>query len=182
MAVGPTGNRPRRFLPCQAMSGSGEDQGALPPTKPQTVLSGVQPDMRTLSSSGDRDNRDAFHKMLTREEWRAAMAPFQQQTRYHAANLAAHNWDVTLVGDRLLITCPWSGGHWIDYAGQHTEITDAEYDQFYPRVRKDLTTSDGRGRWYSAAQGYDSIKRQPKMVRAPCNPQPQSANRGRIAT
>lgn len=127
---------------------------------------GALPEMLALSSSGDRDDRDAFREMLTREEWAVAMAPFPQRTRYHAANLAAHNWDVTLVGERLLITCPWSGGQWIDHAGQFTEITDAEYNQFYPRIHKDLTTPEGRGKWNAGSTGYDNTKRQRTMVRA----------------
>jgi len=72
---------------------------------------------------------------VTQDEWDGALAPFPKKTRWMAANLAAHNYDVVVVGDRLLIAAA-SGGAWFDHNGQQTDLTAAERDALYPKVPK----------------------------------------------
>lgn len=96
------------------------------------------------------ERRDRLN-LVTADEWQKAMTGFADRARYDAANLAAHNWDVTLVGDRLLVTSAWSGGAWWNKAGEPTAITDAEFDSFYP------VSTDSYPR---ASRGHDGKKRQ----------------------
>lgn len=104
-----------------------------------------------LYTHGDRD-KTPVRELLTREAWITAMAPFPTQERYHAANLAAHNWDVTLVGERLLISSLWGGGHWVSRDGSMSPTSAAEYEALYPLVPKDLSTPEGKSAWFSARE------------------------------
>lgn len=71
--------------------------------------------------------------VVDRKEWEAIFAEYPAGIRYHAANLAAHNWDVVMVEGRIAVMCPWSGGDWIGKDGERVKLTDEELDAFYPR-------------------------------------------------
>ncbi|QGZ14227.1 hypothetical protein PP940_gp105 [Rhizobium phage RL2RES] len=79
---------------------------------------------------GDREPRIP---VVSREEWARIFSEYPDHLRYHVANLAAHNWDVVMIEGRILVSCAWSGGHWIDKDGTRTDLTDEELDAFYPR-------------------------------------------------
>lgn len=103
-----------------------------------------------LYRHGDRD-KTPVKELLTASSWMRAMEPFPLNVRYHAANLAAHNWDVVIVGDRLLVACAWSGGDWFSTTGERTAITEAEWDEFYPRV--ETVSAGGRIMKLTLTQG-----------------------------
>lgn len=72
-----------------------------------------------------------------RETWEREMAAFPQRVRSEAANLAAHSWDVTIIGERVLISCAWyrpehQGFYHRD--GNLTPLTAEEMDRLYPRT------------------------------------------------
>jgi hypothetical protein len=126
--------------------------------------------MERLYSQGEK-YKTPFQQLLTREAWVTAMVQFPPEVRHHAANLAAHDWDVTLVGDRLLITAAHAGGHWLTKNGERSEITVEEWDALYPRVSYDTSSEEALTTWYNATHAYDpddglgrSIKRQRKIV------------------
>lgn len=88
--------------------------------------------------------------VVSREEWVRIFAEYPDPLRYHAANLAAHNWDVVMIEGRVLIASPWGGAHWIDKDGSRTDLTGAEFDALYPpsndpkdRYRNEFTHHDG---------------------------------------
>ncbi|WP_420140184.1 hypothetical protein [Sphingomonas sp.] len=73
------------------------------------------------------------------ETWSAELARFPEKVRHEAANLAAHSWDVTLVDNRLLISCSWyEPKHifWHDLEGRKTPLTQEEFDALYPHVER----------------------------------------------
>jgi hypothetical protein len=77
-----------------------------------------------------KDNKDRknFKDPVTAKEWSELLRDFTVGARYTAANLACHNWDVTIIGDRLLMHSHWSKGKWYD-KGSDTPIpmTDEEW-------------------------------------------------------
>lgn len=115
--------------------------------------------VEALYRRGDRDKFKPFIQLLTKEAWTSAMAMFPENVRHHAANLAGHNWDVTLIGERLLISCAWSGGHWVTKDGARTQISDEEFDQLYPQIDYKVDQKA----WYNATYS-GSVKRQPDIV------------------
>lgn len=48
-----------------------------------------------------------FKSDVTKEQWSKLVAPFQDYVRYQAANLAAHGWDIVLLGDILFMGSSW---------------------------------------------------------------------------
>lgn len=78
-----------------------------------------------------QDNKRRM-ETVTKEQWTAAMDGFSPMARGRAANLAAHNWDVCLIGDRLLITSAWTGGFWVSQDGSEERIDAKLYDTLYP--------------------------------------------------
>lgn len=110
-----------------------------------------------LYRHGDRQ-KAPVRELLTASEWMKAMEPFPLSIRYHAANLAAHDWDVVLVGDRLLVACAWSGGHWFTSSGEREAISDAEWDRFYPPIL------DANSREYANGAYGDGKKRSYKLA------------------
>lgn len=88
--------------------------------------------------------------VVTAQEWRSIFAEYPDNLRYHAANLAAHNWDVAMIDGRIVIASPWGGAHWIDKDGSRTDLTGAEFDALYPiatdpnaQHQGEFTRSDG---------------------------------------
>lgn len=79
----------------------------------------------------DRKDRKNFADPVTALEWATLLKDFPQRARWEAANLAAHNWDVTLIGDRLLFHCFWSEGVWWTKDGVRTKMTKAEQSTLY---------------------------------------------------
>lgn len=109
--------------------------------------------------------------VVSAKEWREIFAEYPDQLRYHAANLAAHNWDVVMINGRIMIASGWGGGHWIDKDGTRTDLTQAEMDSFYPR------SSDPEDR-YRAGFAYDDIIRAPRQ-RKPNLPAALASSEGR---
>lgn len=101
--------------------------------------------------------------VVSRQEWAAIFSEYPDHLRYHAANLAAHNWDVVMIEGRILIASGWGGGHWIDKDGSRTELTSDEIDSFYPR------SSDPDDR-YRADFAYDDSIKSPRKrhITLPC--------------
>jgi hypothetical protein len=99
-----------------------------------------------------------YDRLTTSEAWQSAMSGFSDRVRYEAANLAAHNWDVTLIGERLLISCAWSGGRWYAKDGTSEPMSDADKDQFYPRCEEqpeDWTWNE----WQNRTTNQDGVRR-----------------------
>ena len=72
----------------------------------------------------------------TKKRWYQALKPFSLKAHYHAANLAAHNWDVLLIDDRILLFQTKYGGdagHWVNLDGSHEVVSSAEMDRLYQR-------------------------------------------------
>lgn len=72
-----------------------------------------------------------------KETWTTVLNEFPQRVRSEAANLAAHSWDVTLAGERLLVSCSWYKAQnifWYEKDGERTPVTEDELDQLYPVV------------------------------------------------
>lgn len=84
--------------------------------------------------------------------WIKEMAAFPLAVRSNAANLAAHSHDITLVGDRLLVSASWHnytkfpGTGWFTKDGNWTAITDDEWDALYPEVEFGGTNQSGKNR------------------------------------
>jgi hypothetical protein len=75
----------------------------------------------------DRKDRKSFNDPVTALEWSQALQDFTVRARHVAGNLAAHNWDVTVIGKRLLLHCHWGKGKWFDKGSdQPTPMTDDE--------------------------------------------------------
>lgn len=66
------------------------------------------------------------------QRWAEVFASYQPRARYHAANLAAHNWDVLLVGGRAFL-CSYYGsrGHWLAPDCSLEDATDVEMTRLY---------------------------------------------------
>lgn len=93
-------------------------------------MSRIIPLARSRHGNAKNQERDA-------ETWTRELAAFPDRVRYNAANLAAHSWDVTIVDDRVLISCCWydpgqQGYH--DLEGNQTDLTEEEMDILYPRA------------------------------------------------
>lgn len=69
--------------------------------------------------------------MVTRPEWEMLTAWFSSDARSRAANAAAHNADVLVVGTRLLLVSPYGGGYWVDRDGNKTELERKLFEQLY---------------------------------------------------
>ncbi len=86
-----------------------------------------------------KDNKDRknFADPVTAKEWSELLSGFPVRARHQAANLAAHNWDVAIVGDRLLISNRWGGGRWWDKdAAESVRITAQEDAALHPEKPK----------------------------------------------
>lgn len=83
----------------------------------------------------DRKDRKSFDDPVTAKEWSELLKDFTVRARHTAGNLAAHNWDVTIIGDRLLLHSHWSKGKWFD-KGSDTPIpmTDEEWAALHSGV------------------------------------------------
>lgn len=89
----------------------------------------------------------------TPQRWTEALSGFSPRARAHAANLAAHNWDVLRVGaGRVLLVSYYGGGHWLnpDLSTANTVLEPATADELdalydtsvHPKVRR-FCDSDG---------------------------------------
>lgn len=76
----------------------------------------------------DRKDRKNFSDPVTAKEWAELLQEFSSRARHNAANLAAHNWDVAIVGDRLLISSRWGGGRWWSKGAEEGVRLTAEED------------------------------------------------------
>jgi len=82
----------------------------------------------------DRKDRKNFADPVTASEWAELLKDFPQRARHQAADLAAHNWDVAIVGGRLLIHTRWGTGKWWDKdAATPIRMTEDEYLTLYGR-------------------------------------------------
>jgi hypothetical protein len=68
----------------------------------------------------------------TKERWAEIFASYSRNARYHASNLAAHNWDVLLIDGRVFL-CSYYGsrGHWLAPDATREDATDAEMAALY---------------------------------------------------
>lgn len=105
--------------------------------------------------------------VVDRKEWETIFAEYTSADRRHAANLAAHNWDVVMVEGRIAVMCPWSGGDWIGKDGERVELTAEELDAFYPRSmdpEKDRYRTGFTTRWVGPLGQQTMIVRQSRVV------------------
>lgn len=69
-----------------------------------------------------------------KKRWWEVFRSYNSDARYHAANLATHNWDVLLVDGRVfLFQTKYGGnnGHWISPDFTRTDATDGEQRKLY---------------------------------------------------
>lgn len=75
---------------------------------------------------------------VSKEEWEEIFKDYDSHSRYHVANLAAHNWDVAIVNGRCFMGAYSSdSSHWLDKDGTKTYLTPEELDKFYPPTPND---------------------------------------------
>jgi hypothetical protein len=70
----------------------------------------------------------------TKQRWWEIFRGFTRRAADHAANLAAHNWDVLLVDDRVFLFQTRYGGslgHWLNHDATREDATEAEQAQLY---------------------------------------------------
>jgi len=104
--------------------------------------------MRIILNQGYEDKIPPEHKVeVSQETWDKAMEGFSECEKYHAANLAAHNWGVHLDGDRLICSSPdysWkkdgdADGHVLNKnSGKRIAISSEEANALYPDKREYL--------------------------------------------
>ena len=118
------------------------------------------------NQNGYPARREKYQEFIDSDHWKRVMVEYPQQVRYHAANLAAHNWDVIDAGDRLLVTSPWSVGDWWYKDGSRVHLTDEEHDGFYPPFLKPdyRTASPEEMRRWGNATGTQTQRRDRKIV------------------
>lgn len=89
------------------------------------------------------------------DTWTRELSAFPPAVRSNAANLAAHSHDITLVGDRLLVSCAWYNSvkyqdtGWFDRDGSWTPISETEWDALYPEVTHGGSNQSGKNRSYT---------------------------------
>lgn len=94
------------------------------------------------------------------ETWTRELARFPEAVRHRAANLAAHSHDITLVGDRLLISCAWYNSvkwpdtGWYSLDGTWTPITADEWDAIHPEVDRGGSNQSGKQRSYTVNDDF----------------------------
>jgi hypothetical protein len=75
----------------------------------------------------------------SQKRWWGIFKPFSKPARYHAANLAAHNWDVLLVDGRVFMFQTKYGGergHWLNQDGTHEDATAKQHGQLYTPAKR----------------------------------------------
>jgi hypothetical protein len=75
----------------------------------------------------------------TRARWYEVFKPFCKQANYHAANLAAHDWDVLLVGGRVFLFQTRYGGdkgHWLSHDGSREDASAREQACLYTPAKR----------------------------------------------
>jgi len=86
-------------------------------------------------------SNEARTNLIERDEWEALVSSFSPRARGDAANMAAHNYDVAMVGDRILISTPYGAAVWVDKDGNRTEVPKDDYDRLYDII-EDQTHPD----------------------------------------
>jgi hypothetical protein len=70
----------------------------------------------------------------SKERWWEIFRSYSAKARSHAANLAAHNWDVLLIGGRVFLHQPKYGGpvgHWLSPDGTREDVTEGQMKALY---------------------------------------------------
>jgi hypothetical protein len=109
------------------------------------------------------DRKEDRLNLVTREEWESSVAPFPASSRYSAANLAAHNWDVAIVGEYLLVSSYFTVGYWHDKNGYRLLVSDKEQEMLYPRVERG-DTFDTRLAYDNAFRDYNKNCRRTRNI------------------
>jgi len=114
--------------------------------------------------------------VVSQKEWAQIFSEYPANLRYHAANLAAHNWDVAMINGRIVIASPWGGAHWIDKDGSREDLTEAEFDALYPLATDPDAQNGGE---YTRSGGVLRHRKivLPSPVESPC---PACGGEGRI--
>ena len=74
----------------------------------------------------------------SKARWWEIFRPFDRRAQYHASNLAAHNWDVLLVGDRVFLWQTRYGGpvgHWLNPDGSREDATLKQQGALYTQAK-----------------------------------------------
>lgn len=84
--------------------------------------------VQTIYATKPRGEDRQIEELVTSEAWKRAFEGYAMRARGHAANLAAHNWAVTAINGRILLTCDAYGGsgHWLDPDGKQEAVTAEE--------------------------------------------------------
>lgn len=99
--------------------------------------------MQVLNLS--RNSEDRFDDVCTSEQFEQAISEFPE-ARVEAANLAAHNWNVVVIGDRLLISAG-SRGYWHTKDGKESKMTKADLDLYHPEIPADDYSTPSISDW-----------------------------------
>lgn len=76
----------------------------------------------------------------TPADWEIALDGFDQNARYHAANMAAHGWNVLWFGESILICGPGNGTYY-NKDGSRRPQTIIEHETLFPRILSDEVRS-----------------------------------------
>lgn len=73
---------------------------------------------------------------VTKEEWSKIFSEYASDSRWFAANMAAHNWDVFILKGRIGVSATHNPprGYWLQKEGPMIAMTAEELDIFYPIV------------------------------------------------
>jgi hypothetical protein len=149
------------------VDGIGEDQGASAVADQALVCdqaatrldpSGFDPSRVEVISLGHST------AACSKERWIEVFAAYSSRARHHAAVLAAHNWDVLLVGNRVFLSSWYgSGGYWLpptfgidnrDLPEVSTEEMAALYDASqHPKTRRFASAIEAAAADETARQG-----------------------------
>jgi hypothetical protein len=73
-----------------------------------------------------------------KKRWWQVFGPFETRAAYHAANLAAHDWDVLLVDGRVFLFQTRYGGdlgHWLNTDGTREDASHKQMRELYTRAK-----------------------------------------------
>ncbi len=110
--------------------------------------------MKLIVLSIGREREDRHDDVCSTETFEATVAEFPDLVRYEAANMAAHNWDVLVIDEQLVI----AGASHITFYNKDGIKVDATKEQmnlFYPVVPKEDYKTPSQTIWI----GKKAIKR-----------------------
>lgn len=102
--------------------------------------------MKIIPLSISRDRMDRHDDVCSTELFEQVASAYPDKVRYEIANMAAHNWDVIEIDERIFIGGA-SRGVFYSRDGSAQKATKEQMDQFYPLVAKDDYKTSSQTIW-----------------------------------